>query len=403
MAVTALMMPILIGSAGLASDTIQWTLVKRMMQRQADSGALAGAYALSQASGTQAQITAAVNAAVNSDIGRNGGYKMTVTPVIATPATAGFYKDAASAVRVQLATDMRLPFTGMFSGQVTRISAAAVGEIVGNGNYCVLALETTNTTGIPIGGNATVDLGCGMMSNSPALNSAEAGGSSSVKASPVAAVGGVPNGNWATGTVRIPYSVPLRDPFRAVPDPNVFTNGSALNVGSNRSSTLNPGTYSNVSIQGTALMAPGEYIVTGSLDIGSQARVTGAGVVFVLTANNAASNTGSIATVRINGGAQINLTAPATGTYAGILMYQDRRATNAATNIINGNSASRFQGAFYFPRQQLQFNGTSGANTACLQLVARTIDIRGNASITNVCPANSGAKSFDGTQIKVVS
>ena len=38
-------LPLVIGSAGLASDTIQWALWKRQLQRAADSAALAGTYA----------------------------------------------------------------------------------------------------------------------------------------------------------------------------------------------------------------------------------------------------------------------------------------------------------------------------------------------------------------------
>src|SRR5215211_6852997 len=37
-------MPLLIGSAGLATDTIQWALWKRQLQRAADSAAIAGVY-----------------------------------------------------------------------------------------------------------------------------------------------------------------------------------------------------------------------------------------------------------------------------------------------------------------------------------------------------------------------
>jgi hypothetical protein len=105
----------------------------------------------------------------------------------------------------------------------------------------------------------------------------------------------------------------------------------------------------------------------------------------------------------MNGGARISMTAPSTGTYAGILFYQDRRASNMATNIINGNSSSLLQGALYFPRQELQMNGTSGMNTRCIQIVARRVDWRGNTAIQNVCPANSGASSFKGTPIKLVA
>jgi Flp pilus assembly protein TadG len=394
---TALMMPVLIGTAGLASDTIQWTLTKRMMQRAADSGAIAGAFQLSQSAGN------AVIQAAQADIARNGGFRMTVTPVINSPASSGIFRDANSAVEVILATDLRLPFTGFIMRGPVRVSARAVAEVVGNGDYCVLALENTNTTGIPIGGNATVNLGCGMMSNAPSTNSIIASGSSSVTASPVAAVGNVPPGNYAPGTIRQEYALPMRDPYRNLPDPNITANGSTIRLNPNRSGTYSPGTYSSIDISGTATFNPGVYYVTSGISFGSQANITANGVTFILTARNAASNTGSIATVDMNGGAQLNMTAPSTGTYAGILFYQDRRATTLATNRINGNSSSVLQGALYFPQQELQFNGTSGMNTRCIQVVARRIDWRGNARIENVCPPASGATSFKGTQIKLVA
>ena len=37
-------LPLLVGAAGLATDTIQWTLWKRQLQRAADSAAIAGVY-----------------------------------------------------------------------------------------------------------------------------------------------------------------------------------------------------------------------------------------------------------------------------------------------------------------------------------------------------------------------
>ncbi len=150
------MMPVLIGAAGLASDTIQWTLTKRMMQRAADSGAIAGAYQLSQTTGFGSQ---AVRTAALGDITRNGGFSMSITPVINSPATSGSFRDASAAVEVILATDMNLPFTGLIIAWPDAHQRPRRGRNRGNGDYCVLALENTNTSGIPIGGNATVNLG----------------------------------------------------------------------------------------------------------------------------------------------------------------------------------------------------------------------------------------------------
>ena len=44
LAIAGAALPLIIGSAGLASDTIQWALWKRQLQRAADCAALAGVY-----------------------------------------------------------------------------------------------------------------------------------------------------------------------------------------------------------------------------------------------------------------------------------------------------------------------------------------------------------------------
>jgi hypothetical protein len=103
----------------------------------------------------------------------------------------------------------------------------------------------------------------------------------------------------------------------------------------------------------------------------------------------------------------MNMTAPASGTYAGLLVYQDRRAQDANSanfqDKVRGSSTSYFEGAFYFPKQELEFEGNTGMNTKCLQLVARRVKFTGNASIQNQCPTNSGAKSFDGKRVRLVA
>jgi hypothetical protein len=394
--VLALSTPVLIGGMGLGIDTIQWTLARRELQRQADSAAIAGAYGLAQG--------ASVQAAVANDLVRNTSFPLSRT-VIENAPTAGPQAGNTRAVRVAVATQMNLPFTGILMDGPIDIPAEATASMVSNGQYCALSLENTAATGITMWGSATVNLGCGMATNSRGTQAVAAGGSSNITASPVAAVGIVPDSNnYGTGTERISYSVAQPDPFAALPNPTV--SGSVLNgnVNSNQTRTLNPGTYRGMDLKGTVTLNPGVYVIDGgSLNIGSQARVTGAGVTFVLTSATAASNPNSIATVNMNGGARLNLTAPSGGTYRGVLIYQDRRAplTNQS-NKINGNSLSLLQGAIYMPGQEVEFIGTAGMNTNCLQLVARRITWSGNSAISNVCPANSGSASFTGTAIRLV-
>ena len=155
-------------------------------------------------------------------------------------------------------------------------------------------------------------------------------------------------------------------------------------------------------MKGTVHFDPGVYYIDGnSLSFGSQANAIGEGVTFILTSTTAYTNPGSIASLSINASATLDLSAPTMGIYAGILFYQDRRAEPGTTKI-NGNSSSKFEGAFYFPSHNLEFNGTSGMGTDCIQLVGSKVKFTGNSAISNVCPVD-GAASFRGTVIRLVS
>jgi hypothetical protein len=161
--------------------------------------------------------------------------------------------------------------------------------------------------------------------------------------------------------------------------------------------------FKDMNIKGTVTFDPGVYYIdAGSFNIGSQANVSGSGVTFILTSSTAATNPSSVATMNINGGATLNLTAPNSGTYSGVLFYQDRSASGNTTNLLNGNSSSVIQGAIYFPAQTLEFNGTTGMNTNCMQLVSKDVIFTGNSTITNVC-SNTGMANITGVHIRLVN
>lgn len=422
--IAAAAMPLVLGSAGLASDTIQWALWKRQLQRAADSGAIAGVYAIAESSGARDNVSTAVD----RDLTYNSHIAYTTTKTVGAP-TSGYYSTDAYAVQVQLAVQKTLNFSGMFMSSFTpTISATSVATIVPSGHYCVVSLENTATTGITATGNADVDLGCGMITNSTSLTAAVATGSSDVNASPIAAVGGIPaSTHWAPGTVLQPFTMAQDDPFAAInaPASSAFPSGNCpnLNVQANSpKTTWTPGTdykvmgtnmlcFSGLKLQGTVVFPANSVIVIDGGDITSnaQADVTCLGCTFILT-NRSTSSTPTIGTADLNGGAKWNITAPGTAAtgdalyYKGILMYQDRRAQDASniTDKINGNSSSHFQGAFYFPKQQVTYNGTAGMSTVCMQLVARRVTYSGNMSISNSCPSDSGASDFTGKQVRLV-
>ncbi len=409
-AMTALMMPVLIGAAGLTSDTIQWTLMRRAMQRQVDSAALAGAYALSQNQNVADTVTA--------DLAKNRNFTLTGTPVIENGPTSGPFMGDTSAVRVRISASVRLPFSGAFLRRAVTISVAATAGLRQDGEYCILALDNTNSLSITNSGNTTVTANCGMHSNSngePAINGQ---GSALITASPVSAVGNVDNRSnvFVPGTVFQPYSVAQRDPFAGLPTPSIPNSPNNGDVRSNQTRNLTPGTYRGMDIQGTANLAPGIYYIDGrsqgnnanknlGFNVGSQGVVNGTGVTIVLTMSNppASGTSDLVAGMSINGGARINLSAPTSGDFKGVLFYQDRRATPLGEEVkVNGNILSSLQGAIYIPNNQVAFTGTAGMNINCMQIVGRRVVFTGNSAITNVCPANSGAAAFKGNTVRLL-
>jgi len=417
--IAAAAMPLVLGSAGLASDTIQWALWKRQLQRAADSGAIAGVYSIAELSGARTSVTDAVN----RDLAHNSHISYSTTKVIGAP-TSGTYASDPYAVQVQLAVQQRLSFSGMFMNFTPTITATGIATVVPSGHYCVISLENTSVTGITATGNADVDMGCGMITNSTSLTAAVATGSSDVNASPIAAVGGIPaSTHWAEGTVLQPFTMAQPDPYANVPAPSTFPSGNCPNYRVNNPndtdafdasdanvSGLPANTYcvGSLTLNGTTTFPDNSTIIIdgGSLSVGAQAHVSCNGCSFVLTSRTADTNPSTIGNVNINGGAQLNLTASKTGTYAGILIYQDRRAlngTNAAyQSTLNGNSSSFFQGAFYFPNQQVTYNGTAGMSTNCMKLVARTVLYSGDMHISNSCPSDSGVLDFTGKKVRLV-
>jgi Flp pilus assembly protein TadG len=399
-------LPLLLGSAGLATDTIQWALWKRQLQRAADSAALAGVYARVQNnSGQTAQQAVDVDLSKNhhTQISLMSGY-----PQVGFPISTGW----TNGVSVNLAIQKSLGFSSLFLSSTPIITAKATAATIATGVYCVVSLEPTSATGITATGNGSIDLGCGMITNSTSLTAAIATGSSEVHATPIAAVGSIAaSDNW-NGAELLPFTVRQADPFADLSPPS-FTPcqgaASRLRVGSNQTVNRSADTgvvcVSDMDLQGDVTLGSATYVIDGGdFDVGAQAKVRCTGCTIILT-NSSSGSTATIGTADINGGAQINMSAPTTGTYKGLLFYQDPRASSSSNDVnkINGNSDSLLTGALYFPKQLLQINGTAGLKFRCAQFVSRTVEFSGNGSITNTCTAGYGDSAIMGKHVRLVS
>ncbi len=396
MIIAAAALPLLIGSAGLATDTIQWALWKRQLQRAADSAAIAGVY-----DRVAAKATTGTAAAVDKDLGLNNSLDSTKFPLqtktVTFPADVGSQKNQ---VKVELAVQRPLSFSSMFMASAPLIRTSATAAAVSSeGEFCVLSLQNNSKTGIQATGSAAITMDCGMMTNSTSINSAAGQGSSSVTATTLAAAGGIQqSSNWHLTEGYQPYSPALEDPYKdLMPDPSDLSTCASsppsLTINNSNSGLEVDGgaCYSSLSIgtNRTLTLKNGVYVISGgSVNIQGTLNLTNA----VLLLTNKDSGAQPIGSLDMNASGQLNATAMTTGKWKGMAIYQDRRATDSAPtgnitasspNKINGNSTNKITGVVYFPNQQVTYNGDGTGTATCTQFVAKRIYWSGNSGTNN--------------------
>ena len=399
---TAAAMPLLIGSAGLATDTIQWTLLKRDLQRAADSAAIAGVYERIQTDSTDT-----VDEAVTNDLATTSNITTDLLrdPEIDFPVDDST-ADLVDQVQVTLAVQKPLTFSSMFMRAAPVISATATAASVpGADDYCVMALETNAAkTGVTIGGNAKIEMDCGIISNSPSANDCliNNGNASTVTATVMACVGGLRfSRNWTVPKYD-PYTEEVEDPYDDLEVDHAAKNCLAVGgkkplLGTSTSSNFN-GPNATITLAAAQALNAGVNCFRG-LSVGSnqslhlpngtyyigeagadvQGTLTCDACTLVLTRTTTAA---AVGTLRVNADGLLGIKAPTEEghPYRGIAVFQDRAATdNTNANRINGNSAVNVEGAIYFPKQEITFNGGGTENMVCTRLVARRLVVTGNA------------------------
>jgi Flp pilus assembly protein TadG len=397
-------MPLILAAAAFAIDTIQIAVWKRQIQRAADSAAIAGAYAV--AAGTDTHDS------VHHDLDNNRFPTMSEAETITEGPAYGYTKT----VRVQITATPSLPFMKVFGVTGTTVRGDATAALADDGTFCLVSLYDGTSTGIDLSGNADVQLGCGIKTNSKSTSAVTISGSATLTATPVAAVGGIPSSTkYGTGTTLQPYSAAQVDPLAWVPDPNLPTNNHMANCSA---STLSESNYTTL-----AASAVNGYLCVAGVDIKPNNSVTLTNITVIvnggdanlqgsLTLNNGAlilsgptctagATSCTAGDIKTDAKADINITAPSSGDYKGIAMYRDRRA-DTLTLKVNGGASSNIQGALYFPTSDLWYNGNASMTTKCMQLVGRIITFKGGMNIENKCDPATGSQAFRQTVVRLV-
>ncbi len=119
-------------------------------------------------------------------------------------------------------------------------------------------------------------------------------------------------------------------------------------------------------------MSAGTYVFTGDLDFTGNGSLTGTGVTLYFAGPNGQLGGPG------NGNTTLNLTAPTSGPYNGILIYQDRTDSNLAE--FNGTPIANLTGIIYMPDAELEFSGNTTSNFVT-DLIVNQLYEQGNATI----------------------
>jgi hypothetical protein len=270
---------------------------------------------------------------------------------------------------------------------------------------CVLTLDTSATDAISVNNmGSIVATGCGVFANSSATNAIYLN-SGTISGSSVGAVGTVGESNSGSNTMspaggssgQAAQSNPLASKTISTPTTCNYTNGNFTAYQSTAYSfTQSANVFcGNTTIGGnstTDTFAPGiYYVVNGNLTFNNADVTSASGVTFVLTG----TSPGAFSWTNYSG--TYAMTAPTSGTTAGILVWQTCPSSgNAPANTMAGGSTLQISGAFYAPCGALNMSNNAQITTASggsVSVITDTLSVVGSAGI-----AASGSNSGSGSQ-----
>ena len=274
---------------------------------------------------------------------------------------------------------------------ITTGSAAATIFALGSGITSYIETGSGNITaaGITVNGNFS-DSGSNSIHTTQlnVVGNMSVSGSTSITATTGIKYGGTYNKS-GSGTVS-PAPVhgtvtAVADPFATIPPPTFnasscdYTNAHVSGSGT---TNLSPGVYCGgiqISGSGTVNFASGTYVLYGGgMNYSGSGDLDGSGVMFYNTGDTSSTATYKISPVSMSGSGSMNLSAASSGTYQGLLVFQDRTQTYSTANTVSG-SGNISTGTFYFPTTELDYTGSATAHYQAL--VANVIKLSGSANL----------------------
>lgn len=374
--VMALALVPLILAVGMAVDYARAKTIKAKMQSALDATVLSLA---TEKTLTADQVT---TRGVNFF---NDMFDVTSRPTTAFTISDGFINGTATYA-------MPTSFMGIINLKTFGVSAASQAKIGSEPSPCIILLESTQIS-LTINGASELRAGCGVHINSSNSEALYVNSQSKISATDICIKGSYRLNSGSTSSPTPRMVCPIKaDPLAALAEPTHGTcNFTDLVISGGPARTLNPGVYcKKLEIQNGAVVTlkPGTYVFSDAeLIVNAGAKLSGDGVMLYFKGEHGFLNA--------NTGAVVQLEAPDSGTYKGIVLFQSRSSSSqlAPPHIINSDSTSFLEGIIYAPYGKLMMNSSSTLNMSAdyTAIIARTMEI--NSLSTFVGNANYGGST----------
>jgi Flp pilus assembly protein TadG len=425
----AILLPVLIGFAGLGIEVGMWFWVQRQNQSAADAAAIAAAleYAAQIQRGVatdQTAATAAATTAANCNwFSTSASSSNPVCPwrssalntitlypcygynVGGSCNTSNSNGVLPNAVQVVLTQPLNTTFANIVTAirgpsvNTVNITTTAIAEFSQASTACLLALDPTAPNAVSVDDGTLSNPNCWVASNSTSGSALNCNGCTITGPTTVGGGDTVSNNGQLNGSPNRTYASAIADPYAATLTHAFLTAGMSSKPRC-ASPVLGSQTYSGNCVNngdltftgpGTIDLVPGTYWITdgnlvlkglaGNIALTCTACSPGREGVTIIFTQGAAGTIGTFS--ELGNVSSITLHAPGAGLgYAGLLMIQDPIAS-ARDGTIGGNSISTLSGLIYFPKSHLSLVGNIRTDTSnCLVAVANTLSLTGPGNIS---------------------
>jgi len=385
-----MLVPILMAS-GAAVDYARLEQFKTQLQAMVDSAALAGAAAYTATSQNSNAITVAKNY-MTSNVALLPGHVGTITPTVtASQVTTG--GNAGNTVTVNATASINTTIMKIFTPTLSvSASASAVNPAT---KVCILITDPTSSQSFLVNGGATITAPNCEIDVLSASSSAAMINSSLTNIAGLCVKGSTTLNGGSTVTNLTNSCTTATDPYAGtIASPTISTTCTFTNKSYSGTTTLSPGTYCG-SITfggpGTITFSAGNYVFYnatvnfnspgGTLSFAATTLVSLKGTSW--NVNSGWTLSGSSVTsyyyadassyMQINSGVATNLSAPSSGTYANILMFEPAGLATSSFAVDGSSSGHLLQGLVYLPSRNITFNGTSNVTSDGMTLVAHQV------------------------------